>query len=979
MEKSMLNPSSTIPGWLKRTSDVLEKNNLLSSVVLLLAFCIALPLVSYGQNTNAKESYGTTELAVENQQASNAMLQNQNQKHPQKQKVVFPPPTEEKCGFVYMEKVLQEMYPNRKTTEEFEEWMQYKIANGEYDASRAIKVIPVVVHVIHNGEDIGVGANISVEQVESQIDVMNEDFRRLNADASNTPDVFEDIAVDAEITFCLATVTPDGEVTNGINRYNGGQNSFTVADMETDIKPATIWNPEYYFNIWVCKLTPWLGYAQFPDDSGLPGLPPDIDQDGTEETDGIVIKTTSFGTTGTATPPFDLGRTATHEAGHFFGLRHIWGDKLDGSLTCDNDDYCDDTPRQFSANYTGSPCTFPGPNSCDEGADDLADQFMNFMDYSDDVCMNMFTEDQKTRFDVVFSNSPRRNFELSQVCDGVPPPSDDPLSATASATDVSCNGGADGTIELVVTGGTPPYTFLWSDGATTEDRTGLTAGTYSVDVTDAAGDMTTAEATVNEPPAIIVSAYETADYNGFGIRCFGLTGNLTCDVSGGTPPYSYLWTPSGITTQTAQSLTAGTYQVEITDANGCTATASTDLTQPPDLTSTFTLSVYNGFNISCFGESDGWAEAFPSGGVPGYTYLWGDGQTNAKAINLSAGNLAIQISDANSCTYSSSVDLTEPPLLEADITGVSYYNGYNISCHGGNDGWLTVTANGGVAPFTYLWSDGQTAATATNLTAGDYSVTITDANGCEATSLTVTLTEPDPLTIDAGANQTVYYGYPPAECATISWSGEGGGVPPYTISWNDGGSQTHEVCPGEFTTTYTVTITDKNGCSATDEVTVCVIDVRCGKKLDKVELCHVPEDNPANEHTICVSVNAVAEHLAHGDMLGACGTYHGCDDPKTAPLVSTLDTKYETRLNAYPNPFGESTTIAFSSGVEGQITIQLFDFTGRLIKELFEGEAELGTEYKIRLDADRLSPGINFCVLRHSDGTVIINKLILHH
>jgi hypothetical protein len=321
---------------------------------------------------------------------------------------------------------------------------------------------------------------------------------------------------------------------------------------------------------------------------------------------------------------------------------------------------------------------------------------------------------------------------------------------------------------------------------------------------------------------------------------------------------------------------------------------------------------------------------------------------------------------------------TAPTPLTVSVQDISDYNGFNISCFGGSDGWVTAAGSGGTPPYSYLWDDpaAQATATASGLSAGDYTVIVTDANGCQAQT-DVTLTEPTPLTIDAGPNQTVYYGYPPAECATISASGEGGGVPPYNITWSDGGAQSHEVCPGLYTTTYTVTITDANGCTETDDVTICVIDVRCGKKLDKVELCHVPDGNPLNAHTICVSVNSVAIHLAHGDQLAACGTDHSCEDQKTAPVASSFDHSGESDLIAYPNPFSESATLEFTSGMEGRVTMQIFDYTGRMLKAIYDGDVDAGIQYTFQVNAEDLSPGLNICVLKHADGSVVIKKLIL--
>jgi len=477
-------------------------------------------------------------------------------------------------------------------------------------------------------------------------------------------------------------------------------------------------------------------------------------------------------------------------------------------------------------------------------------------------------------------------------------------------------------------------------------------------------------------------AYVEAEVDYFNdVSCHGeADGRIDISILGGTSPFSYSWN-DGPTTKNRTGLSGGTYTLTITDATGCTAVVSQTIYEPdPIAIPGFVTSNYNGYNISCNGGSDGTATPIVTGGSSGYFYWWDDplGQETETATGLTAGTYCVQVMDKFGCNITSCVTLTEPPPLTANISSVSNYNGYNKSCNGGSDGWATAAGSGGVAPYTYLWSDEQATATAYGLSAGYYSVTITDANGCEA-STSITLTEPPPLTIDAGENQTVYYGYPPAECATISWSGAGGGVPPYTIFWSDGGEQEHEVCPGEFTTIYTVTITDDNGCVETDEVKICVIDVRCGKKLNKVELCHVPNGNPSNEHTICVSVNAVASHLAHGDMLAACGTDHSCEDDSRSMPISLVDgQEYETKLSAYPNPFSESTTIEFSSGIEGEINLHLMDYTGRVIKLLFSGNVEMGSEYKIQVNASDLSSGLNFCVLRHSDGTVIIRKLVLN-
>jgi hypothetical protein len=308
------------------------------------------------------------------------------------------------------------------------------------------------------------------------------------------------------------------------------------------------------------------------------------------------------------------------------------------------------------------------------------------------------------------------------------------------------------------------------------------------------------------------------------------------------------------------------------------------------------------------------------------------------------------------------------------------FNGYNISCHGGSNGVAEVTPAGGTAPYSYLWDAGagnQVTASATGLKAGSFTVTVTDVNGC-ATTATTTLTEPPQLSISAGPNQTVYYGYPPAACATLNWSGASGGVPPYTISWSTGQTTPSiTVCPTS-TTVYTVTMVDLNGCSFSDDVKVCVVDVRCGKNLDKVELCHLPPGNPGNRQTICVALSAVPTHLAHGDSLGACGTVRTCLDEKASLAGNTNpETSDGTlRMEAFPNPFSRTATVTFTCPADGYVTVKLADHTGRIVSTLFAQDVRKDAANRLEIDGLALPEGMYFVVLQHSDGTSQVRKLI---
>jgi Pregnancy-associated plasma protein-A len=251
------------------------------------------------------------------------------------------------------------------------------LAEGPTRRISGIARIPVVVHVVSNTPD----QDISEEQIKSQIDVLNDDFRAHNDDVADVPEVFGDLVADSRIEFFLANTDPEGNPTNGITRTTTTRKSFSSDDA---IKSAATggadpWPADRFLNMWVGKLGGGLlGYAQFPG--------------GPRETDGVVITYTGFGTTGTAAPPFHLGRTATHEIGHYLNLFHIWGD--DGS-GCSGSDEVDDTPNQAGPN-TGVP-TFPHV-TCNNGPN--GDLFVNYMDYVDDEVMVMFTRGQAARMEV---------------------------------------------------------------------------------------------------------------------------------------------------------------------------------------------------------------------------------------------------------------------------------------------------------------------------------------------------------------------------------------------------------------------------------------------------------------------------------------------------------------------------------------------------------------------------------------------------
>ena len=295
-----------------------------------------------------------------------------------------------------------EPYRSSLKQRQFEQWIQEKISQKQLRTLQAtddepIYRIPVVVHVVHRGEAVGEGTNIPLEQIQDQIRILNEDFRRRNPDTVNTQDIFLPVAADTRIEFVLARQDEDGFPTNGVVRIEGNQDNYGQSDAVA-LGELTQWNPNFYMNIWVTTVrSPILGFAQLPV-SDLPGLEGSSDN---PVSDGVVIDYLSFGSIGNLRDRYNGGRTTTHEVGHFLGLRHVWGDS-EGD--CTFDDFIQDTPPQADS-YNGCPV---GATSCE-----TPDMYDNYMDLTDDECMNIFTEDQKLRMRTVLENSVRRNSLLT--------------------------------------------------------------------------------------------------------------------------------------------------------------------------------------------------------------------------------------------------------------------------------------------------------------------------------------------------------------------------------------------------------------------------------------------------------------------------------------------------------------------------------------------------------------------------------------
>lgn len=377
-----------------------------------------------------------------------------------------------------------------------------------------------------------------------------------------------------------------------------------------------------------------------------------------------------------------------------------------------------------------------------------------------------------------------------------------PFTVNATGTDVSCFGANDGTATATPVGGNGPFTYLWTPGnLTTPTITGLSPGTYTVVVSDSSACAISATVTINEPPALVLTT------SGVDVTCNGsATGSATVTVTGGSPGYSYAWSPGGATAASATGLSAGTYTVTVTDSAGCTDTAQVNINQPPPLvTSTSSIPV------SCAGGSDGVVWAISSGGTGTLTQVWTPGSLVGDTIGgLSPGTYTVTTTDSFGCTTTAQVTVGQPAPISLTTATT------DVSCAGGADGTATITAAGGTPGYNYQWSPlGGTAATATGLGAGVYNCLVSDQNGCQD-SVAVVIVEPAPLSASLSSVDENCLG----SCNGTVSAVPSGGTQPYSYQWNAPGNPTVANVSGLCSGTYTVTVTDANNCIFIDSVAV---------------------------------------------------------------------------------------------------------------------------------------------------------------
>jgi gliding motility-associated-like protein len=312
-----------------------------------------------------------------------------------------------------------------------------------------------------------------------------------------------------------------------------------------------------------------------------------------------------------------------------------------------------------------------------------------------------------------------------------------PLEINTTNTNVTCHDGSDGAIDANVIGGTTPYFYTWSTGDNTQDIADLQSGTYVLIVSDANGCLISYGTTLNEPDSLVIQS-DIQD-----ATCDANNGSIQIQVTGGTTPYDYSWS-NGTTNMNLNNSMAGTYSLAVTDKNGCIATYTGTISSVSNLMVS-TLQQ----DVLCYGQSNGEIQVIVRNGNAPYQYNWSNGASGNVVDSLSAGNYAVLITDSFGCNTTLTITIAQPDSINLELSSPQYGSGTNISLSGGNDGSILSLTDGGTQPYNYQWSNGSTADNLYNLTAGIYSLTITDQNGCPAFK-SIVLTEPFKLEMPSG-------------------------------------------------------------------------------------------------------------------------------------------------------------------------------------------------------------------------------------
>jgi hypothetical protein len=539
-----------------------------------------------------------------------------------------------------------------------------------------------------------------------------------------------------------------------------------------------------------------------------------------------------------------------------------------------------------------------------------------------------------------------------------------------------CNGSAIAN----VSGGFAPYTYYWSNiggPIYTDEDSLLCPGSYTVYVTDSRGDTGSGgRAFIIGPAAISLSVNTT------NTSCIGNTGTATANVSGGTSPYTYSWTPGGGNTASISGLSTGVYSVSVTDAAGCSATGAAAVSNAG---LTITLSITH--NITCSGSDVGAISvANVSGGISPYTYSWSPvSSTNSSISGLSAGAYFVSVTDNNGCTGYAFDSLTAPPPISASMTVTS------TNCTG-NNGTASAFVTGGLSPYNYIWSpSGETTSNITGLSAGTYTLTITDASACEAVAFAI-ITSSGPISAITTVNDSCNGG----SNGFASVSSVSGGVSPYTYSWSVSGNTTNSIS-GLSAGTYSVSVSDNTGCTGSAAIII-------SQPLPIILVADtIPDTGSCSGTAILYGaggtgpytfswslvVNIVydsgaeyVDSLCYGSYYVCITDAHGCSScdsvhirhaPRVISSIGNIKLK-ESGINIYPDPVSNELSVAATGLPSGKYNLYVYDMIGRQV--LNQGNLNitpgqiipvnvsglLNGKYILRISGDNLNKMTSFMV-----------------
>ncbi|MFN8293727.1 MAG: gliding motility-associated C-terminal domain-containing protein [Chitinophagales bacterium] len=372
------------------------------------------------------------------------------------------------------------------------------------------------------------------------------------------------------------------------------------------------------------------------------------------------------------------------------------------------------------------------------------------------------------------------------------------LSFNGTVANVACFGNASGGINISVAGGTAPYAFAWSNGSSLKDLANVAAGNYSLTVTDANNCTAVQAFTVAQPAAAL-------SFNGTvaNVACFGnASGGINISVAGGTAPYAFAWS-NGSSLKDLANVAAGNYSLTVTDANNCTAVQAFTVAQPKQELKSVSFKT----DADCYGVQSGSAQINVTGGTPPYFYRWSNGNNTDNSNQLAVGNYYVSVFDANGCTAHNTIQIQQPDSISTHITI------QHPLCSGSKTGAATLTVSGGVAPYFYQWNNNQTTSAIHHIAAGNYIVTVTDAKGCTRAA-TAAIQAPNTLILDWNLTNNICANENKGSINTLT----SGGVQPYNYTWSN--QHSTPVISNLANGNYTLTVTDKNGCTATKSATI---------------------------------------------------------------------------------------------------------------------------------------------------------------